>query len=50
MKTLSAAMGDDVLALLKSVTMVLTPVYALLQYMKHTLAGLADTVPYNTLL
>lgn len=33
----------------KSVTMVLTSVYALLQYMQHTQAGLADTVPYNTL-
>ena len=32
----------------KSVTMILTSVYALLQYMQHTQAGLADTVPYNT--
>ena len=37
----------SVLALLKGVTIVLTSVYALLQYMQHTQAGLADTVPYN---
>ena len=34
----------------KSVIMVLTSVYALLQYMQNTQAGLADTVPYNALL